>query len=50
VGCTTDPADVSGSEQRKADKEGRTPVARSLASSGGFVLIEGVKVSYNVIV
>lgn len=41
---------VSNSEIAKAAKEGREGIARMLASSGGFVMVDGVKVSYNVTV
>ena len=39
---------VSGSEQKKADAEKRSPVATMLASSGGFTRIGDLRVSFNV--
>ena len=39
---------VSATEQAKADKEGRKPVAKMRASSGGFTRIGDVRVSFNV--
>jgi hypothetical protein len=40
---------VSVSEARKAEKEGRTALARMLASSNGFTAIGNVSVSVNVL-
>jgi hypothetical protein len=39
---------ISTSETKKAEKEGRTAVARMLASTGGFTAIGNVSVSLNV--